>query len=104
MSEEDQLTEEILQQLSLAVSAITSEGGIVHQLTAKVLYSAIKMLASKKLKENKKFKLLGYSLEEYQLRLGAEAEYRKSAHYAATLDEKIKWVDRANSVRPVTLF
>jgi serine/threonine-protein kinase PknG len=104
MSEEDSLTEEILQQLSLAVSAITSEGGIVHQLTAKVLNSAVRALVSKKLQENKSFKLLGYSLEEYKLRLGAEAEYRKAAHYAANLEEKIRWVNLANAVRPVTLF
>lgn len=104
MSEEDALTEEILQELGVAVSAIASEGGIVHQLTAKVLNSAIKMLVTKKLKENKSFKLLGYSLEESKLRLGAEAEYRKAAYYAATLEEKIKWVDLANAVRPVTLF
>jgi serine/threonine-protein kinase PknG len=104
MLDEDALTEQLLEQLAHTVSAITSGGGIVHQLTAKVLNSAVKMLASKKLQEDNSFKLLGYKLEEYQLRLGAEAEYRKAARYAATSEEKIKWVNLANAVRPLTLF
>jgi serine/threonine-protein kinase PknG len=104
MLDEDALTEQVLEQLAHTVRAITSGGGIVHQLTAKVLNSAVKMLASKKLQENNTFKLLGYKLEEYQLRLGAEAEYRKAARYAATSEEKIKWVNLANAVRPLTLF
>jgi serine/threonine-protein kinase PknG len=104
MLDEEALTEQVLQQLSHTISAITADGGIVHQLTAKVLNIAVKMLYTKKIQEDKSFNLLGYRLEEYQLRLGAEAEYRKAAHYAATTEEKIKWVNLANAVRPVTLF
>jgi serine/threonine-protein kinase PknG len=104
MMDEETLTEQVLQQLSQTVSAITSKGGIVHELTARVLNSAIKMLCSKKLKENRNQNLLGYRLQERELRLGAEAEYRKAARYANTSEEKIKWVNLANAVRPVTLF
>ncbi len=104
MSDEEALTEQTLEQLSQTVGAITSEGGTVHQLTARVLNIAAKMLASKKLKEDKNFNLLGYKLEEHQIRTGAEAEYRKAAHYAANSEEKIKWVNLANAVRPITLF
>jgi serine/threonine-protein kinase PknG len=104
MLDEEALTEQVLQQLSHTISAITADGGIVHQLTAKVLNIAVKMLYTKKIQEDKSFSLLGYKLEEYQLRLGAEAEYRKAAHYAVTIEEKIKWVNLANAVRPVTLF
>jgi serine/threonine-protein kinase PknG len=102
--EEDTLTEQALEQLSQTVGAITSEGGIVHQLAARVLNIGVKMIASKKLKENNSYSILGHKFEERQLRMGAEAEYRKAARYAATEDEKVKWVNLANSVRPVTLF
>jgi serine/threonine-protein kinase PknG len=104
MSDENSLTEEVLQQLTKAISSITAEGGIVHQLTAKALNSAVKMIAAKRLQENKAAKLLGHTISEHNLRLGAEAEYRKAAHYAETTEEKIKLVNLANSVRPVTLF
>lgn len=104
MLNEDSLTEDGLNELSQTVSAITSEGGIAHQLAGRVLNIGVKMIASKKLKENSSSNLLGHKLEERKLRLAAEAEYRKAAHYAATLDEKINWVNLANTVRPVTLF
>jgi serine/threonine-protein kinase PknG len=104
MEDEDNLTEQVLEQLAHTVSTITSEGVILHQLSAKVLSSAVKMLSSKKLQENKSHNLLGYKLEEKELRLGAEAEYRKAAHYAATPEEKIRWVNLANEIRPITLF
>lgn len=104
MLNEEALTEQILEQLAQTVGSITYKGGIVHQLTARVLSNAIRMIAAKKLKENKTYNLLGYKLQINQLRLGAEAEYRKAAHYATTEEEKIKWVNLANSVRPITLF
>lgn len=104
MMNEDALTEQELQELSQTVGAISSEGGIVHQLSAGVLNIAIKMIASKKLKENSSISLLGHRLQERQLRFGAEAEYRKAARYASNKDEKINWVNCANAIRPITLF
>lgn len=101
---EERLTEEGLMELSGTVGAISTGGGIVHELAGSVLNIAIKMLSSKKLSENKTVSILGHRLEERQLRLGAETEYRKAARYAATQSEKIYWVNLANSVRPVTLF
>jgi serine/threonine-protein kinase PknG len=104
MVDEEALTEGDIEQLSQTVSSITTEGGIVHQLAARVLNIAVKMIASKKLKENRAASLLGYKLEERGLRLGAEAEYRKAARFAASPEEKVKWVNLANAVRPITLF
>jgi hypothetical protein len=104
MMDEDSLTEQVLDELSKTVGSITTEGGIVHQLAARVLNIGVKMITSNKLKENRSYSILGHNFEERQLRLGAEAEYRKAARYAATHDEKIKWVNLANAVRPVTLF
>lgn len=104
MMEEDRLTEEGLLELSATVGAISSEGGIVHELAGSVLNMAIKMIGAKKLNQNKSLNILGHRLEERQLRLGAEAEFRKAARYAATQTEKINWVNLANAIRPVTLF
>lgn len=104
MLNEDALTEEGLHELSQTIGSISTEGGIVHQLAGRVLNIGVKMIASKKLKENSASNLLGHKLEERKLRLGAEAEYRKAARLAANLDEKMSWVNLANTVRPVTLF
>jgi serine/threonine-protein kinase PknG len=104
MLDEKEMTEQVIEQLAQTLNSITSKGGIVHQLTAKVLSSAANMILSKKIQENRNYSLLGYKLQERQLRLGAEAEYRKAAHYAVTAEEKIKWINLANAVRPVTLF
>jgi serine/threonine-protein kinase PknG len=104
MFEEDKITENILDQLAQTVGSITSKGGVVHELTAKVLTNAIKLIHTNQIKENKNSNLLGYKLQEYQLRLGAEAEYRKAARYSTTAKEKIEWINLANAIRPVTLF
>jgi hypothetical protein len=48
--------------------------------------------------------LLGSPLEFGKLRLAAEHRYRSCAHLAEDAAEKIRWVDLANSVRPITLF
>lgn len=104
MLEENNLTQPLLEQLAHTVSTITSEGATVHKLTAKVLQTAVKMLQSKKLQQSSSYNLLGHKLVEYELRIGAEAEFRKAAHYAATAEEKIDLVNHANEVRPITLF
>ena len=104
MLNEKTINEQALEQLSQVVSAISIEGGIVHQLIAKVLTRAVNMIDSRVVKENKSNKVLGYAMTLSSLRKGAELEYRKAAHYAETRNEKIFWVDLANNVRPVTLF
>lgn len=104
LSDEKNITMKELEQLSQTVSAITSVGGVVHELNGNVLNTTIKMLISKKLKENKAVKILGHRLIENELRLAAEAEYRKAAHYASNYEEKIKWVSQANNIRPITWF
>jgi serine/threonine-protein kinase PknG len=104
MLNENTINQQVLEQLSQVVSAISIEGGIVHQLMAKVLSCAVNMINSKVVSENGSNKVLGYSMTLTSLRKAAESEYRKAAHYAEGKKEKIFWVDLANSVRPVTLF
>jgi hypothetical protein len=97
------MSEQALEQLSQVVGSISVEGGIVHQLMAKVLSLAVNMIDKRVIKENGNNKVLGHAMTLTALRKASEAEYRKAAHYAETREEKIFWVDLANSVRPVTL-
>jgi serine/threonine-protein kinase PknG len=48
-------------------------------------------------------KLLGLPVQPRDLRLAAERELRACAHLAATRTDKIRYVDEANRVRPLTL-
>jgi serine/threonine-protein kinase PknG len=45
----------------------------------------------------------GLPAAEPALRLGLEAAYRELAGFSRTRDEKVEWVDRANTVRPWTM-
>jgi Serine/threonine protein kinase len=104
MMDQKSMNEQALDQLSQVVGSISIEGGIVHQLMAKVLTCAVNMIEGKVVTENSANKVLGCDMRINSLRKAAEAEYRKAAHFAETKKDKIFWVDLANSVRPVTLF
>lgn len=47
-------------------------------------------------------KVFGYALDDRSLRLGLEKSYRSRARFAASRSERIRLVDAANAVRPVT--
>ena len=93
-----------LDKAAQTIESISTEGGILHQLGAKLLSSAVWMLSHGKINANASRTLLGNPVEEYNLRTGAESEYRKAAKYAADTPEKIAFVDRANEIRPTTLL
>jgi serine/threonine-protein kinase PknG len=93
----------LLEQAAETIEQIGVEGGIVHQLAGRLFVAAIELI------ENGKFNgaagtLLGSPLKITDLRLAAERRYRSCAHFANDDAEKIRWVDLANRVRPVTLF
>ncbi|MDP4090075.1 MAG: tetratricopeptide repeat protein, partial [Bacillota bacterium] len=104
MSDENAITQMILDKLAQTVGSISSGGGIVHQLAAGVYNLTAKMLVSHRLVENSAYNILGCKLVERELRLAAEAECREAAHFASASEEKTKWVSLANTVRPITLF
>jgi len=62
------------------------------------------MISLGKIKADRARTLLGNPVEQYDLRRGAESEYRKAARFAADTPEKLALVDRANEIRPVTLL
>lgn len=104
MLDQNTMNVQALEQLSQVVGSISIEGGIVHQLMAKVLTYAVNMIDKRLVVESSSSKVLGYEMKLTSLRKAAEAEYRKAARYAEDRQEKIFWVDLANSVRPVTFF
>lgn len=70
------------------------------QLSAEVLEAAYDYVTRNQAAEGK---VLDCALSEHELRLGLEARYRTLARFAATPEERIALVDRANAVRPRTL-
>ena len=84
-----------------AVEAIAGqlEGLEVHQLRAELLEAAARFAETG---GTGNVAILGRPLVAGTLRRAAEDELRTCARIAATDDERVKWVDEANRVRPVT--
>ncbi len=70
------------------------------QLSAEVLEAAFDYVTRNQAAEGR---VLDCALSEHELRLGLERRYRTLARFAATPEERIALVDRANAVRPRTL-
>jgi serine/threonine-protein kinase PknG len=104
MHDETGMDDTLLDRAAQTIESISTEGGVLHQLAAKLLSCAVWMIALGRIKANRSRVLLGNPVEQYELRTGAESEYRKAAKYAADTSEKLSLVDRANAIRPVTLF
>jgi serine/threonine-protein kinase PknG len=98
-----QFDHSLLEQAAETIEQIGIEGGIVHQLAGR-LYVAVIELIEKGTLNSADGTLLGTPLKITDLRLAAERRYRSCAHFADDAVEKIRWVDLANRVRPVTLF
>jgi serine/threonine-protein kinase PknG len=93
----------LLEQAAETIEQIGIEGGIVHQLAGRLFVAVIELIESGTLK-TAGGALLGTPIKITDLRLAAERRYRSCAHFAEDAAEKIRWVDLANRVRPVTLF
>ena len=92
-----------LKSAATIVEALTLEGTERHQLSKRVLETALHLLSTHALTPTTQVTLLGQPLQEVKLRLGLEKVLRSMAHLT-TGDEKIHLVDEANRVRPRTLF
>jgi serine/threonine-protein kinase PknG len=66
-----------------------------------VLGAALDLIASRALPANPAVKILGFALDEDDLRLGLEQSFRAMARLADG-EGRIELVDRANRVRPRT--
>jgi serine/threonine-protein kinase PknG len=104
MHDETNIDDPDLERAAHTIEAISADGADLHQLSAKLLSAAAGMISTGKLKEDRARTLLGNPIDQDNLRKGAEAEYRKAARFATSARKRQALVDRANEIRPVTLF
>jgi serine/threonine-protein kinase PknG len=92
-----------LAQASALAESLPIEGADRFHLSGQILLTALGLLTSGKLQPDAKVKILGHPLNEIQVRLGLEQCFRSTARLL-TGDARVELVDRANAVRPRTLF
>ena len=100
----ERLDPSILHQAAETIQAIAAEGGIVHQLSARLFAAATALIGRGACVEDKAQSLLGQPMTLSALRRAAEREYREAGRFAHDAAEKMFWVNLANDVRPRTLF
>ncbi len=87
-----------------AVEAVAGQldGLPVHQLRAELLWTAAAFVEGGG--DAKDTRILGRAMKPAALRRAAEEELRACARLAGSDAERLRWVDEANRVRPVTWF
>jgi len=73
-----------------------------HCLRAEIFAAAIRVATAKQVGPAER--VLGVPFLPRELRVHAETELRACARSASTQEEKIRFVDEANAIRPITLF
>jgi serine/threonine-protein kinase PknG len=91
-------------QASAAVEGLDGvlDGLAMHALRADVFTAAVRWVAHSQMPVAEK--VLGVPFDQVELRRAAETELRACGRMAETEDEKIRFIDQANRVRPLTLF
>lgn len=86
---------------SEAIEAIAGqvEGIELHELRAEALVTAARLAEGG---QKAKTRVLGLPLRATMLRRAAEEELRACARLAVVESERVRWIDEANRVRPVT--
>lgn len=87
-----------------AIEALTLTGRELYQLTVDYLNVLLATVSGGVLAANPSQSLLGCKVEESSVRLGLESALRNLARLCDDPAQKIQLVDKANSIRPVTLF
>ena len=73
-------------------------------LASQIFSAALDQLRSRGISASPSTRILGHPLAEEPLRRGLESSLRSLAHFAPAGEERIRLVDKANAVRPRTLF
>jgi len=103
LEDETTLTPELLRKAEEALNTVGAEEGVVHELTAKLMAGALSLIKGGAFKIGQGL-VRGIPMDVKALRFAAETEYRNTARYVKTPEEKVFWVDLANKIRPITLF
>lgn len=104
LHDENVMDDNLLDRSAHTIASISTESGMLYQLSARLLSYAAWMIAEGKITADGSRTLLGNAVDEHDLRLGAESAFRKAARYARDAREKITLIDFANRIRPVTRF
>ena len=91
-----------LQAAAVAVEALPAGEPTTEEARSAVLEAALALLGRGVTPASGV--LLGRPCDESSLRLALEQSYRRRARSAATLDERVELVDRANRIRPRTVL
>jgi serine/threonine-protein kinase PknG len=102
LRDENVMDDKLLDQSARTIASISTESGMLYQLSARLLSYAVWMIAEGKIKSDSSRTLLGNAVNEHDLRLGAESAFRKAARFAGDSNMKIQLIDFANHIRPVT--
>jgi serine/threonine-protein kinase PknG len=92
-----------LAQASALAESLSLNGADRYRLAGQILTAALTLLTSGRLQPSAQVKILGRPLNETQLRFGLEECFRSTARLLAG-EARIDLVDRANAVRPRTVF
>ncbi|MFD2489641.1 serine/threonine-protein kinase [Amycolatopsis jiangsuensis] len=102
-SDQSQVTEGDLADASGRLERLNLDAERHTRLTAEVLEAAYDWLQAPGQAKASSTKVLGYALEERDVRFGLEHCYRTLARLAGTAADRVALVDRANAIRPRTL-
>ncbi|QYN26085.1 protein kinase [Amycolatopsis sp. DSM 110486] len=102
-SEQSRISEQDLLDASLRLERLNLDAERRTRLSAEVLEAAYDWLRTPSAPSPAETsKVLGYALEERDVRFGLERCYRTLARLAGTTEDRVALVDRANSIRPRT--
>jgi serine/threonine-protein kinase PknG len=104
LRDENVMDDKLLDRSARTLASISSESGMLYQLSARLLSYAVWMIAEGKITSDRSRTLLGNAVDDHDLRLGAESAFRKAARFAEDSKMKIQLIDFANQIRPVTRF
>lgn len=92
-----------LAEASSVAESLSLDGMSKFTLASQILGAALDAVTSRAVPANHDVQVLGSPLEEVRLRAGLESSLRAMARLVSG-EERIRLVDRANQVRPQTLF
>ncbi|WP_407655706.1 serine/threonine-protein kinase [Amycolatopsis rhabdoformis] len=102
-AEQARISEQDLLDASLRLERLNLDAERRTRLSAEVLEAAYDWLRAPSAESPAETsKVLGYALEERDVRFGLERCYRTLARLAGTTEDRVALVDRANSIRPRT--
>ena len=88
--------------VSETIEALPLEGRTLHEIRSELFVAATQAIDEGRIAPSPDATLLGTPIEPRTLRIGAEAALRALARFAESRNERIRLVQRANALRPVS--